>query len=427
MDPDVQWYLARDGKQHGPLASAELRKLIELGHLKPTDLLWRQGFADWRPAPAVFQSEPSLQVRAPQQPGPQQPQPAGPRTQQPMTQQPAQGFGSPQAYGGAQQGYGQPQSGYQTAPDEDTRGAGRRVLVAATFMLLLIGAGTWLAYQNRAALVELASSLTKQPSKPAGNGDASKPAEPAKAEAKPEAASTAETAAPAPEAAATPAATDAARAAIEQKLAATPPWPLLKTEFPDWYGERVGELAKLSAEGKSEAELSQRMVEQLVDLRRKNVDKALAASTGSLKGLAQAFVDNLKHLTGEGPEVCYGFISKGESSPGVVALMQSPEKSGPVNAQFEAIFKAIVEGKTAPVTHASPVKSDYTVLTAKLQALGWTQSDIQLFANSAELSKASHDRVCKMVQDWFTAHLAIEDAAVQERLLIETLRPVVGS
>src|SRR5262245_24501554 len=49
-----QWYLARDGQQYGPLAEAELLRFIELGHLHPNDLVWRDGFADWRPALAVF-------------------------------------------------------------------------------------------------------------------------------------------------------------------------------------------------------------------------------------------------------------------------------------------------------------------------------------------------------------------------------------
>ena len=31
-----------------------MAKLVELGHLKPTDLLWREGFPDWRPAMVVF-------------------------------------------------------------------------------------------------------------------------------------------------------------------------------------------------------------------------------------------------------------------------------------------------------------------------------------------------------------------------------------
>src|SRR5262245_2279544 len=49
-----QWYLARDGQQYGPLAEAELVKFIELGHLHANDLVWREGFPDWRPALTVF-------------------------------------------------------------------------------------------------------------------------------------------------------------------------------------------------------------------------------------------------------------------------------------------------------------------------------------------------------------------------------------
>ena len=50
---DIQWYIAREGKQHGPLSDAEMRTFVAQGHLKPTDLIWRPGFADWRPAPCL--------------------------------------------------------------------------------------------------------------------------------------------------------------------------------------------------------------------------------------------------------------------------------------------------------------------------------------------------------------------------------------
>ena len=50
QQPDIQWYIARDGKQHGPLSDVEMRTFVAQGHLKPTDLIWRAGFADWRPA-----------------------------------------------------------------------------------------------------------------------------------------------------------------------------------------------------------------------------------------------------------------------------------------------------------------------------------------------------------------------------------------
>lgn len=69
----IEWYLARDGQQHGPLSAAELDKFIELGHLKPTDLLWRAGFDDWRSATEVF---PPLPPQAPPPPMPAAPAPA---------------------------------------------------------------------------------------------------------------------------------------------------------------------------------------------------------------------------------------------------------------------------------------------------------------------------------------------------------------
>ena len=50
----IEWYLARDGQQHGPLSDPELRKFIELGHLNATDLVWRAGFPEWRTASEVF-------------------------------------------------------------------------------------------------------------------------------------------------------------------------------------------------------------------------------------------------------------------------------------------------------------------------------------------------------------------------------------
>jgi len=50
----LEWYLARNGKQYGPLSDLELLKFIDLGHLEPNDLLWREGFNEWRSATVVF-------------------------------------------------------------------------------------------------------------------------------------------------------------------------------------------------------------------------------------------------------------------------------------------------------------------------------------------------------------------------------------
>lgn len=58
QQPEVSWYIARDGQQFGPLSDAEMRKFNELGHLQSTDLVWHKGFSDWRPAGDVFEIKP---------------------------------------------------------------------------------------------------------------------------------------------------------------------------------------------------------------------------------------------------------------------------------------------------------------------------------------------------------------------------------
>lgn len=54
----VEWYVARDGQQFGPLSDAEMSKFNELGHLESSDLVWRKGFSDWQPASHVFEIKP---------------------------------------------------------------------------------------------------------------------------------------------------------------------------------------------------------------------------------------------------------------------------------------------------------------------------------------------------------------------------------
>jgi hypothetical protein len=50
----VEWHLVRDGKPFGPLSELEFLKFIEQGHLEQNDLLWRDGFTEWRSATVVF-------------------------------------------------------------------------------------------------------------------------------------------------------------------------------------------------------------------------------------------------------------------------------------------------------------------------------------------------------------------------------------
>jgi TM2 domain-containing membrane protein YozV len=48
-----EWYYSVDEGRQGPVAAAELKKLADAGTLKPTDLVWKDGMADWAPAKSI--------------------------------------------------------------------------------------------------------------------------------------------------------------------------------------------------------------------------------------------------------------------------------------------------------------------------------------------------------------------------------------
>ena len=49
-----QWYYAQNGQSKGPVSEEQLRQLVVSGQIKPTDLVWKQGMADWAPASRGF-------------------------------------------------------------------------------------------------------------------------------------------------------------------------------------------------------------------------------------------------------------------------------------------------------------------------------------------------------------------------------------
>lgn len=213
---------------------------------------------------------------------------------------------------------------------------------------------------------------------------------------------------------------------LDQRLQKVEVWELLKREYPDWYADQISSANKLVADKKSDNEVAALLAQGLVDLRRKNAEKALSASSEKLQGIAEAFLNHLKSLRAQSVSACFGFISKGETSPAVVQTMEKPETATALNAQAGAIFAAISEGNSNPVKHDSAVKSDYDVLIKELAKLGWKEEDLQVFSNPKLLAKREPDQVCKMVQEWFVAHLAVPDKAIRDRLLFETLKPVVS-
>jgi hypothetical protein len=283
----------------------------------------------------------------------------------------------------------------------------------AVAVLGLIGGGGWLAWQS-GAINSLQSHLSS-----AREG-----------EQVPTVAAPQQDAASAPAAPAGPPVSqsdvDAGAQQLDGKFEKLAAWNVVKREFPDWYGEQLRQAATLSAQNQPEEAVNKHLAEALVALRRQHANEALAAGTPRLKDVAAAFLANLKALAARDVNACYGFISQGETSPAVLEVLQSPEQGAAIQTQIAAIFEAIADGRKSPAAHDRALKEDYDVLVQELTKLGWQQNDLQVFSNPSLLAREPPQRVCQMVQDWFNAHLAIADQGVQERLLVETLKPVVS-
>lgn len=49
----MEWFYAKDGKQLGPVAFDELKRMAGSGELRPESLIWKKGMAQWTAANAV--------------------------------------------------------------------------------------------------------------------------------------------------------------------------------------------------------------------------------------------------------------------------------------------------------------------------------------------------------------------------------------
>lgn len=472
---DSIWYLARDGKQHGPLSDLEMMKLVELGHLRATDLVWRPGFNDWRPSPTVF---PAITAPKPAPPAPAPrpaPQPVlAPAVAEPAAARPAaepaaarveaaapsfakmaytpapapearaaepqpfdtrafrpanagSQFGTPVA--GAEDAEPQPFRMEPLFEDTEPKPKKRSGLGVALGMLVVVGglttAGVLYRDTIKATINDLAATAPADVpvvEAPSQQGGLAAP-ERAIVAAEPAPAAAPTVVAPVTSEVPTPAA-DAG--AFDNSLQKSQFWSLAKTEFPQWYADRLRELNELSAANQPEAVINQKLVEAIVALRRQHAADALAASPTRLQGIAETFIASLGAMQSQSVDACYDYIGKGELTPAAAALVQKPVEGAPLHAQLYAVFAAVVEGKASPAKRSAPQTTDYNLLATELGAIGWSQADIQLFADPKALSEAPRDRVCKMVGDWFSAHLAVKDEGARERLLYETLRLVIA-
>jgi hypothetical protein len=377
----TQWYLAREGQQYGPLSDAELARFIELGHMLPSDLLWREGFPDWRPAMVVFPPQTTMRTA-----------PHGrPVRHREQTDPVLAGAGLRTAERGRE------------ASGQKPRGGGSRRLLLGVLVLAILGGAGWLAYPHRTKIIEYANSMVAL-----APSNMLEPVDRKSLEAPPLAGFT-----DAPD-------------AVDLKLQATAVWRVIKREFPEWYAERLKEAAALAAENKDDTVIGQQMARALVSLRRRQVEHALSASLPRLKLIASTFFDNLVQLRKHSTDACYGFISQGEANPAIVALLQGSQHTAHLQAQMTAVFEAIAEGRKSPRVYPKPRKTDYDLLASDLTKRGWTQADMRLFSNERALAQAEPAKVCQMVHDWFAAQLAITDQDTQLRLLVDSLRPVVA-
>jgi hypothetical protein len=390
----TQWYLAREGQQYGPLSEMELAKFVELGHLQPTDLLWREGFPDWRPAMVVF---------------PQR----KPVAQRPMPRSPVMPPASADSWNAREQSA--PRFTVQTQPtqapaglderdyEERPRGGGLKRLFWTIVILAIGGAGAWYGYENRVMIMDLVATLPS-----VGTGGLAVPDQKS-LEAPPLKGfiGTAD--------------------AIDGGLQQTALWRVLKRDFPDWYGERLKEAAELAAQNKDEATIGRQMAHALVVLRRQQVSNALSASIPRLKAVATAFFDNLVALRKQSDQACYEFIAQGEMSPTIFSFLQQPSpNTARLQTQMTAVFEAVADGRKSPRVYPGPRKTDYDTLAGELNKLGWTQSDMALFSDEKALARANPAKVCQLVHDWFAAQLGLKDADMQLRLLVDSLKPVVA-
>src|SRR5262245_52318564 len=200
-----QWYLARDGQQYGPLTDPELAKFVELGHLQPTDLLWREGFPDWRPALAVFPPQPA----------------AGASRSAGELAQARPGGGAPVVLAKREADTARSELGRPAgdASDADFDGSARRRLprlLKKIFLIAIVLLVAVLAYLYRADLLKLGAAIsTSSPTSVLAATDRNGVEVPPLRGFGPDAAQ------------------------MDANLQATPLWRILKREFPEWYGERL--------------------------------------------------------------------------------------------------------------------------------------------------------------------------------------------
>ena len=62
----TEWHYSKGGQQHSPVSAADLKALAKSGELLPTDMIWKEGMAEWKPAGSLKGLFPPTAAPAPQ-------------------------------------------------------------------------------------------------------------------------------------------------------------------------------------------------------------------------------------------------------------------------------------------------------------------------------------------------------------------------
>jgi hypothetical protein len=427
----------------------ELRKFLELGHLRPTDLVWCARFTEWqtgeqafpesfppKSAPAVVAptivapaaatpvaTAPAAVAAAPEPTAPAIAQgaawtepmradtpyvePAGPAAVQiggHTAELPAGMTAGPNASfdrGPRATRFDDEEQIEEPAPRARRGWIG--IATAVFAVLLIVGGLGWFAWQNR-TLVSGASAIGTVLTTAISGGQST------------------ETFRTPPYIAA-----GESKAEIDASLQNIAVWRYLKREFADWYQEIVSEVEKMRIQKQDERYITQYFVNVIVTLRRRNALAALQSSPEHLRGMATAFVTNLKQLGSRDGATCYAFITHGEASPFMIELSKTPAFAETLQKQMIAVFSGVVDARAGRKIHPNTRRTDYDALTEDLtKQRGWSQQDLATFSDPQKLSTTLPDKVCTLVQDWFVTQLAMKDQELQTRLLAESLKPLVG-
>ncbi len=415
----MAWYVGRDGQQYGPVGDAEFWAMQATGQILPTDLVWRDGYAEWKPAAQVQPPAPPTVPLNPAHPAvpPQaasQQQPAEYAAYQPQIQASAHGAAPPAATAHitparprtdrpaavtaepTQRKRKQRAPASAAPPRSRLRSIGRGIAWTAIvlFFVATLGAAYTMVAGDK-TLMRMATAMIPQLGERVVNSPPLHGFAPS-------------------------------TAATDQALQKTTLGQVLKKYHPEWYAERIKESADAMRGGKTEADVLAAFMQSIVKLRRQFAGDATSAPISRLKLIASLFASNLTRLKGHSVDACFQFVSSGESAPAVVALLQNPDTTSGLQAQLVATFEGIEEGRKSPRVYPQPKASDYDVLVAALEARGWKKNDLDLFADSQKLAQAAPETVCRLVTEWFEAQVAIKDADVQLRLIADSLRPVVA-